>query len=298
MEYAVKGLAGAIVTLAGLKALGTVVSLVSNLKGLKGVNIGAGLTGGAAMPVYVTNWGGGTPSTGADGQFKVPPTVPNNPLVSAQNSNNFTKGAKQAGVMYVAATAVEKTIGAYNEIKAVNANTEMSAKEKSKAKGGAVGDAVGATVGTAGGVLAGALLAGKIGAAIGTAVAPGVGTAIGGAIGMLGGAAVGWIGGKVGRKIGEGIGESLAADDSGTNQVTRRRGKGAGYIPVSDLPPQITQTGSSVAPQKVELGGQAVMDVNVNLSGVSPTASVTMRDNTTQFRFETGSRVAQRRNGI
>jgi hypothetical protein len=69
-------------------------------------------------------------------------------------------------------------------------------------------------------------------------------------------------------------------------------------IPAANLPPQITQTGSSVMPQKIELGGQAVMDVNVNPSGVSPAAAVTMRDNTTDFRFNTGSRTVQRRNGI
>jgi hypothetical protein len=40
------------------------------------------------------------------------------------------------------------------------------------------------------------------------------------------------------------------------------------------------------------------MDVNVNLSGPSPTASVTMRENTTDFKFNTGSRTAQRRNGM
>ncbi|MDR1836608.1 MAG: phage tail tape measure protein [Treponema sp.] len=65
-----------------------------------------------------------------------------------------------------------------------------------------------------------------------------------------------------------------------------------------DLPPEITQTGSNIAPQKVELGGHAVMDVNVNLSGSSPTASVEIRDNTTPFRYNSGSAVQYRRSGL
>jgi hypothetical protein len=102
-----------------------------------------------------------------------------------------------------------------------------------------------------------------------------------------------WLGGKAGRKIGEGIGETLAADDSQTRQSAQ-----AYRMPAADLPPQITRTGSSVTPQKIELGGQAVMDVNVNLSGLSPTATVAVRDNSTSWRFDTGSRAVQRRGGI
>jgi len=55
-----------------------------------------------------------------------------------------------------------------------------------------------------------------------------------------------------------------------------------------NLPPEITRSGEGIPPQKVELGGQAVMDVNVNLSGTGPTASVAIRENTTDIKFETG----------
>jgi hypothetical protein len=294
MEYAVKGLAGAIVTLAGLKALGTVVSLVSNLKGLKGGNIGAGLTGGAAMPVYVTNWGDGTSVIGAGGQFQKQINPQLNGKPTAPTPTQLAGVGAAAGI----SAAIVKIPQMMNELDAIKKNENLTVKERGKAKGGAIGDASGSIVGATGGAVAGTLLGaiagGAIaGTAIGTAV-PGLGNAVGLLVGAGIGAAGFYFGGKAGRAAGGKIGESLAADDSVSNQVTRRRGKGAGYIPVSDLPPQITQTGSSVTPQKVELGGQAVMDVNVNLSGISPTATVTMRDNTTPFRFNFGSAVQAR----
>ena len=47
----------------------------------------------------------------------------------------------------------------------------------------------------------------------------------------------------------------------------------------SELPPQITQTGTGITPQKVELAGQAVMDVNVTLTDERVTAEAAVRNN-------------------
>ena len=62
-------------------------------------------------------------------------------------------------------------------------------------------------------------------------------------------------------------------------------------IPAQILPPQLMRTETALAPQNVEIGGQAVMDVNVNLSGERPTAQVAVRNNTMPYmRFNTGNR--------
>ncbi|MDR0456694.1 MAG: hypothetical protein LBH20_08450, partial [Treponema sp.] len=282
-----------------VKGIAGISRLVGSLLQLKGgkVNIAESLNMATAMPVYVTNWGGGTSGIGAGGQFQKQINPQSNGKPTAPTPAQLAGVGAAAGI----SAAIVKIPQMMNELDEIKKNDNLTAKERGKAKGGAIGDASGSIVGATGGAVAGTLLGaiagGAIaGTAIGTAV-PGLGNAVGLLVGAGIGAAGFYFGGKAGRAAGGKIGESLASDDSVTNQVTRRRGKGAGYIPVSNLPPQITQADSIVTPQKVELGGQAVMDVNVNLSGISPTASVTMRDNTTPFRFDTGSRVEQRRNG-
>lgn len=61
------------------------------------------------------------------------------------------------------------------------------------------------------------------------------------------------------------------------------------FMPASQLPPQITQTKTGLSPQKVELEGQAAIDVNVNLSGERPAAQINVRDNRIRnMRFNTG----------
>jgi hypothetical protein len=300
------GIAVGIGAIAAIKGIAGISRLIGSLSQLKSgnVNITESLSMASAMPVYVTNWnsGGGVPGMGSGGQFQQPLLGQGNPIAAAQNADNFAYGAKKAGAIMVAYTAVTQAAKAYQEVKAIDANEEMTEREKSKAKGGAVGSAVGTTVGTVGGVLAGGIVAAKVGAMIGTAIAPGVGTAIGGAIGLLGGSLVGWLGGRAGRAIGEEIGEALADDGSETSRVpnnNRRYGRAAQRrMRVSDLPPEITQTGSNIAPLRAELDGQAVMDVNVNLSGVSPTASVAIRENPSWIRFNPGSAVQYRRSGL
>ncbi|MDR2923515.1 MAG: phage tail tape measure protein [Treponema sp.] len=312
MELAIKGVGAALLALSAMKAFSTVVTFMANIKGLKGGNIGTGLTGGAGIPVHVTNAGG----LGAGGQFQQPqalnPQLSNNPLTAAQTAvGNITpkQYAGAAGGAAIAAAFV-KIPQMINELDAIKQNEELTAKERGRAKGGAVGDATGSIVGAAAGGAAGIAAGAAVGAAVGSVV-PVLGTAVGALVGAGIGALGMYLGGKAGRKIGEGIGESLADDGPGQEQQAKQS---AGYnwgggeiaarqqaykkMAAVDLPPQITRATPGLAPQKIELGGQAVMDVNVNLSGSTPTASVTVRDNTTDFRFNTGSRVSQRRGGM
>lgn len=198
----------------------------------------------------------------------------------AANSNMLRSSAIQAGVLQVVTTGVTKTLGAIDAVRKINADESLSEKEKSKAKGGAIGDAVGTTVGTGLGVAAGALLAGKIGAMVGTAIAPGIGTAVGGAIGMAGGALVGWLGGKLGKKAGEAIGGAFGKDEIPAGEAVKEE-----IATVEPMP----QT-----PLTAELTGNAVMDVNVNLSGDKAQAQAKMRSNSTPFLYNTG-RVAESR---
>jgi hypothetical protein len=205
IEAGINGIAIALSALALVKVGAGIVSFIANLKGIHGgQNLAAGLSnagGGAGIPVHVTNWGG------AAGSSMMSPSGSAGLDPRANNAANFARGAQTAGLLTLVTVGISQAVGAYQKTKAIEADTELSEREKSKAKGGAIGGAVGTTVGTGAGVLAGSLLAGKVGAMIGTAIAPGIGTAIGGAVGMIGGAAVGWIGGILGKKAGEAIGD-------------------------------------------------------------------------------------------
>ena len=272
-----------IVAIKGLAKTADFVSKVSGMLGKGGGTTEITLGGGAAsgVPVFVTNMGQGGMSGGRRQSAQLPSGAKDTLAGRmAANSKNFRSGAIQAGALQVVTVGVSKTLGAIDAVRKINADETLSKKEKSKAKGGAIGDAVGTTVGTGLGVAAGALLAGKIGAMIGTAIAPGVGTAIGGAIGMAGGALVGYIGGKVGKKAGEAIGNAVAKDEIPESAAVKEEIESVEHLPQ--------------APLTAELTGNAVMDVNVNLSGSKPTAQVEMRSNSTPFLYNTG-RVAESR---
>jgi len=302
------GIAVGIGAIAAVKGIAGISRLVGSLLQLKSgnINITESLNMATAMPVYVTNWGGGmgTPGIGVGGQFQQPQMTKGNTLA------NITPG-KLVGVGAAAgiSAAIVKIPQMVNELDAIKKDETLTKKERGKAKGGAIGDATGSIAGATGGAVAGTLLGaiagGAIaGTAIGTAI-PGLGNIVGLLVGAGIGAAGFYFGGKAGRAVGEKIGESVATDGSeaqtskktdwrespSQKRYNQRYGR---KMPVSDLPSQITQISSSVAPQKVELGGQAIMDVNVNLSGISPTASVAVHDNTTNFRFNSGSAIQAR----
>ena len=278
---------GAIVAVKGLATLSGFISTISNgIKSLTGgkMQTALGLGQGAAsgMPVYVTNMGqSGLGATNGMPQGTGAGTTQTLGSIMDANARNFRAGAIQAGVLQTVTTGAVKTLAAIDEVRSINANENLSEKQKARGKGGAIGDAIGTTVGTGLGVAAGAFAAGKIGAMIGTAIAPGIGTAIGGVIGMAGGAAVGWLGGKLGRKAGEAIGGAFSRD----KVVPQTEAIKEELTSIERLPQ---------AQQTAKLEGTAVMDLNVNLTGDKPTVSAAIRSNSTPFIYNTGRVVEAR----
>lgn len=279
---------GAIVAVKGLaKISGFIGSISGGIRTLTGGSMQAALGGalpgngaGAAsgLPVFVTNMGQGGMgasnglSQAASGGTAGTPTLGG---IMDANARTFRNGAIQMGVLQTVTTGMVKTLAAIDEVRSINADDSLSSKEKAQKKGGAIGDAIGTTVGTGLGVAAGAFAAGKIGAAIGTFIAPGIGTAIGGAIGMVGGGLVGWLGGKLGRTVGEKIGEAVGKDE---------------VIPESAAVREELETVQQLpeTPVTAELTGNAVMDLNINLSGERPTVSAKVQRNSTPFQYNTG----------
>lgn len=257
---------GAIVAVKGLaKVSGFIGSISSGIRTLTGGSMQAALGGalpgngtGAASgtPVFVTNMGQG--GIGASGNTADPALSGGKP---AGSRLSFKQGAALAGVAALssALVAVPQMLGELNDI---DNNPELKGKEKSKAKGGAVGAAVGSIGGAAAGALAGA--------AIGSVV-PVIGTAIGGLVG----GAIGWFGGKLGRTVGEKIGEAVGKDEVIPESAAVREELES----VEQLPE---------TPVTAELTGNAVMDLNINLSGERPTVSAKVQRNSTPFQYNTG----------
>ena len=257
---------GAIVAVKGLaKISGFIGSISGGIRTLTGGSMQAALGGalpgngaGAAsgLPVFVTNMGQG--GMGASGNAADPALGGGKP---AGSRLTFRQGAGIAGIAALssALVAVPQMLGELNDI---DNNPELKGKEKSKAKGGAVGAAVGSIGGAAAGALAGA--------AIGSVV-PVIGTAIGGLVG----GAIGWFGGKLGRTVGEKIGEAVGKDE---------------VIPESAAVREELETVQQLpeTPVTAELTGNAVMDLNINLSGERPTVSAKVQRNSTPFQYNTG----------
>lgn len=279
---------GAIVAVKGLaKVSGFIGSISSGIRTLTGGSMQAALGGvlpgkeassASGTPVFVTNMGQGGMGA-ANGLSQAASGGPSGKQtlsgIMNANAHNFRSGAIQTGVLQTVTTGAVKTLAAIDEVRSINADTSLSSKEKAQKKGGAIGDAIGTTVGTGLGVAAGAFAAGKIGAAIGTFIAPGIGTAIGGAIGMAGGGLVGWLGGKLGRTVGEKIGEAVGKDE---------------VIPESAAVREELETVQQLpaTPVTAELTGNAVMDLNINLSGERSTVSAKVQRNSTPFQYNTG----------
>ena len=251
-----------------MKGIGKVINLVNSFKGLKSGKIALDPLGGGAgsasgTPVFVTNMG--QAMTGASGNT-VEPALKSG--AQTKSKLTFKQGAGIAGAAAVTAalTAIPAMFGELNDI---NNNQELKGKEKSKAKGGAVGAAVGSIGGAAAGALAGAAI-GSVVPVVGTAI----GALVGGGIGMLGG----WLGRKAGEQIGEALGKDEIIPESAAVKEE--------LDSVQQLP---------TTPVTAELTGNAVMDINVSLSGEHPAAAVKMRGNTTPFAFNTGRVVESRR---
>lgn len=234
-----KLIAGIGKTITSIKGIGGAVSdLTGKMSGASSLGAGAS----RAIPVYVTNLGGGSMS-----------------------GKNFTSSSKTAlagsvataGIM-TAATLIPKAISDWQEI---NANEELTKKEKNKAKGESVGKAVGGTLGAMGGMAATA----AIGAAVGSVI-PGLGTAIGGIVG----AGIGLAGGILGEKVGGKIGEALTKEES-----------------LESVAESVAQKNSE--PVQAELKGNANMTVDIKLTDDRVLYKTSQTNNINNFKLNTGS---------
>ncbi|MDR0322361.1 MAG: hypothetical protein LBI28_12740 [Treponema sp.] len=315
--YAIAGGIGAIAAVKGIAGISRLVGSLMSLKGGGSINIGGALNMASAMPVYVTNMGGAGMGIGSGGQFQQPQLANSQlgkraPLTSAQNVRNITpkQYAGAAGGMALTAAFV-KIPQMVNELEEIKQNEELSAEERARAKGGAIGDATGSIAGAAVGGAAGIAAGAAVGAAVGSVV-PVLGTAVGALVGAGIGALGMYLGGKAGRKIGEGIGAATVNDGSEEERDQQRRGNHRGHrsssarrarqqtMPVSDLPPQITQTSPGITPQKVDVElGNAEIKLDVNLTDDRAKVSATVLNNRMAAIFNnTGSRVALRGSGV
>jgi hypothetical protein len=88
------------------------------------------------------------------------------------------------------------------------------------------------------------------------------------------GGLIGQFGGPVGRFIGEKVGAAVGKE-------VKNKMPQAGMVPAASLPPQITSVSdfSQLEHQKVDMSGQAVMDVNVTVTEEGPKAQVSVRKN-------------------
>jgi hypothetical protein len=295
-----------VLIIGGLKIGAGVMSFLSTIRDFKGgdskVKITETLSAAQAMPVYVTNWGGASGPIGAAGisgartgglvdqygnplsspaaPITQPPAAPVTPPATPKNKWKLNKpnmkGALKAGAGAAAITAALALPDMVSELGEISKNEELTTEERGKAKGGAIGEFAGSIGGAAAGAIAGA--------AIGSVV-PVVGTALGALVGGL----VGQFGGPVGRFIGEKIGAAVSKEKSESEQTFSAQTQNEGYDPMLStqpeylyseyLPPEVTRTGTGITPQKVELEGQAVMDVNVTLTDERVTAEAAVRNN-------------------
>ncbi|MDR2942783.1 MAG: hypothetical protein LBV17_09360 [Treponema sp.] len=297
LEMAIKGVKYTLIGLTALKAFSSVVSFLSNWKNLKGGKAGAGITGGAGIPVHVTNAG----SLGGLNAGKTPNGMPaGTPLAKGTPFNNAQKAVANltpkhyaAGGAAMGITAAFTAIPAMvNELDAIKQNEELTNKERGKAKGGAIGDATGRIVGGVAGGIGGVAAGAAAGAAIGTII-PGIGNIVGALVGAGVGALGMWLGSKAGRAIGEGIGEGLAKDEPLVReQQTVVTDDFAAYNP--QLPeayfremqslPRLAETTKSVNVEgEIKLQSQLIIED----SGYRLRQSVVQ--NTTPFKFPTGN---------
>lgn len=235
-----KLIAGIGKTITSIKGIG---GAVSDLTGkMSGASSLASAGASSAIPVYVTNLGGGS--------------------MSGKNFNSSSKTAlagsvATAGIM-TAATLIPKAISDWQEI---NANEELTKKEKNKAKGETVGQAVGGTLGAMGGMAATA----AVGAAVGSVV-PVLGTAIGGIVG----AGIGLAGGILGGKVGGKIGEALTKEES-----------------LESVADAVAQKNSE--PVQAELKGNANMTVDIKLTDDRILYKTSHTNNINNLKLNTGS---------
>ncbi|MDR2020834.1 MAG: hypothetical protein LBQ14_08735, partial [Treponema sp.] len=191
-----------------VKGIAGIARIIESMKGIKSgtMNITESLSMAGAMPVYVTNWGGGAglgigtgntftgtgiPAAGGGlvDQYGNPLSTKSTPAANrpAANWKRRLPAAKTSAVTAAGVQAVFSAIGLAAELYDLSKNETLSDDERRKIQGGAVGD----SLGSVGGAAAGAF--------IGSIILPGVGTIIGGMIGsQLGGMGGRWAGETLG----------------------------------------------------------------------------------------------------
>jgi uncharacterized protein YukE len=196
-----------------VKGIAGIARIIESMKGLKSgtVNITESLSMAGAMPVYVTNWGGGAglgagtgnTFTGTGGiqsgsglvdQYGNPlssKTIPpaGKPLPGKPNWTGRLPSAKASAGTAAGVQAVFSAIGLATELYDLSKNESLGDDERGKRLGGAVGESVGSVAGAAAGAFIGSLII----------PIPGLGAIIGGTIG-------GQLGGMGGRWAGETLG--------------------------------------------------------------------------------------------
>ena len=292
IEKIIKGITIAIAALGAVKIGAGIVSFIANLKGIQGgnVNFSGMSSGGAGIPVHVTNWGGaagasGIPGQGIGGIGKTPLEQPAGiPLASGgkvqqafaagkQGFASVTPGQMAAGGVAMGLTAavvaIPEMMGELDQIK--NDET-LTNKQRGKAKGGAIGGASGKIVGGVAGGVGGVLAGAAVGAAVGSVV-PVLGTAVGALVGAGIGALGMWAGSKAGRAIGEGIGEAVAKEDI-PNAIQNE---------IKSVPSIPSQAQTAV------LEGDALIGIDMNINDNRSEVKVSMKKNDMPVRFNTGS---------
>jgi hypothetical protein len=274
VEAAIRSITITLGILGGVKIGAGIISFVASLNSLKsggGLNMSglAGAAGGAGMPVYVTNWGGGAlpglsgpPTAGPGGlvdQYGRPPAsrpvTPSSPALPAtggrgQQALAAGKTALKSPQTIATGAGVGLLAALYeipemlDELHDIDRDETLSGRERGEAKGGAIGDASGSIAGAAGGAIAGTVLAAMAtsalaGTAIGTAI-PGLGNIAGFLIGAGIGAAGYYFGGKAGRAVGSAIGGAAADGNTDNREIDAAYNYGGyeyrGYRqPVNDL---------------------------------------------------------------
>jgi hypothetical protein len=286
----------------GIKIGAGVISFLSTLKNFKGGNTKIAeqlsLAGGAgaAMPVFVTNWGsGGGPGAGGGSPFLGQPAGSGlldqygNPIGKqtppAKGKWNLNKpNWKAAGVAAGGAAAVTAALavpGMIGELKEISENEEMTKEEKSVARGGAIGETVGSIGGAAAGALAGAVI-GSVVPVLGTAI----GALVGGLIGQFGGPVGRFIGEKVGSAVGKEVKDKVPSAPPYSAAANMEMPYG---IPYSQLPPSIANyTPYAPAQQSVKLDGQVGVGVNVSVQDDRIKTSTYLERQKAEYPFVTG----------
>lgn len=215
----------------GIKGIGSAMSSLSgNMKGLS-----SAASGGNAIPVYVTNWGGSqaNDSDYAGGNAS-------GPISRKPTAKTYARNIAGAGA-FAAAMSIPTVI---QDFISISSNEEMTNKEKNIAKGESIGKAGGLVLGSMGGAAAGT----AIGAAIGSVV-PVIGTAIGGVVGMGIGTGIGYLGSFLGGKLGGKIGEKLSKEEA-----------------LSEISQEIKNQEAAKESAKVEMQGNATIGVEIGLT--------------------------------